>query len=148
MFSRISIRNKIVAVIAFLFSAMTFMGLFSFVEMRAINQSTHEIQATWLPGVRWLAELRIQSSRYRAILRDDLLLTDPQERGSIIALLSPFISVLGCVGLTLLALGKRPDTPLHYVYGFGPLIVLVIAHRVGIRRSKEDGDRKAPQPQQ
>jgi hypothetical protein len=37
---------------------------------------------------------------------------DPQERGSIIALLSPFISVLGCVGATMLALGlmlKRPD---------------------------------------
>lgn len=36
---------------------------------------------------------------------------EPQERNSIIALLSPFISVLGCVGLTLVVLGlmlRRP----------------------------------------
>jgi len=83
MFSRIPIRTKIVVVIAFLFSAMTFMGIFSFIEARAIDQSTQEIQATWLPGVRWLAEMRIQASRYRAILRDDLLLTDAKARASV-----------------------------------------------------------------
>jgi len=83
MFSRIPIRTKIVVVIAFLFSAMTFMGIFSFIEARAIDQSTQEIQATWLPGVRWLAEMRIQASRYRAILRDDLLLTDAKARAGV-----------------------------------------------------------------
>ena len=83
MFSKISIRTKIVVVIGFLFCVTTFMGLFAFTEMRAIDQSTQEIQATWLPGVRWLAELRIQSSRYRAILRDDLLLTDAKSRAAV-----------------------------------------------------------------
>jgi methyl-accepting chemotaxis protein len=83
MLSRIPIRTKIVTVIGFLFLTMTFMGVFAFIEARAINQSTHEIQATWLPGVRWLAEMRIQSSRYRAILRDDLLLTDPKARAAV-----------------------------------------------------------------
>jgi cytochrome b561 len=34
------------------------------------------------------------------------------------------------LGITLLILGKRPDTWLHYVYGFGPIVVLVIAHQV------------------
>lgn len=83
MISRISIKAKIVVVIGVLFAAMTFVGLFSFVETRAIDRSTQEIQVTWLPGVRWLAEMRIQASRYRAILRDDLLLTDPKARAGV-----------------------------------------------------------------
>lgn len=32
------------------------------------------------------------------------------------------------IGLILLLLGYRPDTTLHYVYGFGPLVILAIAH--------------------
>jgi hypothetical protein len=32
------------------------------------------------------------------------------------------------IGLNLLVLGYRPDTSLHYVYGFGPLVLLGIAH--------------------
>jgi hypothetical protein len=32
------------------------------------------------------------------------------------------------IGLVLLALDYRPDSWLHYVYGFGPLVVLLIAH--------------------
>jgi hypothetical protein len=40
------------------------------------------------------------------------LVSYPEDRNGIIALLSPFISVLGCVGLTLVVLGltlRRPD---------------------------------------
>jgi hypothetical protein len=32
------------------------------------------------------------------------------------------------IGVILLLLGYRPDTSLHYVYGFGPLVILGIAH--------------------
>ena len=32
------------------------------------------------------------------------------------------------IGVLLLVLGYRPDTSLHYVYGFGPLVILAIAH--------------------
>ncbi len=32
------------------------------------------------------------------------------------------------IGLILLALGYRPSTWLHYVYGGGPLLILVIGH--------------------
>lgn len=34
------------------------------------------------------------------------------------------------VGTLLLLLGRRPDDWLHYVYGYGPIAILVIAHRV------------------
>jgi hypothetical protein len=32
------------------------------------------------------------------------------------------------VGIVLLVLGYRPSTWLHYVYGFGPLVILGVAH--------------------
>ncbi len=45
------------------------------------------------------------------------------------------------IGITLLILGKRPDTWLHYVYGFGPIAVLVIAHQVA--RDQQSGGGEA-----
>jgi hypothetical protein len=32
------------------------------------------------------------------------------------------------IGVVLLLLGRRPTTWLHYVYGFGPFLILAIAH--------------------
>jgi hypothetical protein len=32
------------------------------------------------------------------------------------------------IGLILLVMGRRPTTWLHYVYGFGPLVILLLAH--------------------
>jgi hypothetical protein len=32
------------------------------------------------------------------------------------------------IGVLLLVLGYRPDTSLHYVYGFGPLVIFAIGH--------------------
>ena len=32
------------------------------------------------------------------------------------------------IGVVLLLLGRRPPTALHYVYGFGPVVILAIAH--------------------
>ena len=32
------------------------------------------------------------------------------------------------IGLVLLLMGRRPTTWLHYVYGFGPLVILLLAH--------------------
>lgn len=34
------------------------------------------------------------------------------------------------VGTLLLVVGRRPDEWLHYVYGYGPIAILMIAHRV------------------
>ena len=34
------------------------------------------------------------------------------------------------IGVILLLLGLRPSTWLHYVYGFGPLVVFAIAHQL------------------
>ncbi len=74
--SNLSIRFKLVAVVSFLFIALVVIGSFAFVQMRAINNSTQEIQTAWLPSVRWLGEMRVQAARYRAVLRDYLIVGD------------------------------------------------------------------------
>ncbi len=78
MLSRLSIRTKLVALVSILLVALTAMGLFAIVEMRAINASAQDIKTSWLPSVRLLGELRTQSARYRAVLRD--YLTEPDEK--------------------------------------------------------------------
>ncbi|TXJ09804.1 MAG: methyl-accepting chemotaxis protein [Afipia sp.] len=78
MLSRLSIRTKLVALVSILLVALTAMGLFAIVEMRAINASAQDIKTSWLPRVPLLGELRTQSARYRAVLRD--YLTEPDEK--------------------------------------------------------------------
>lgn len=78
MLSRLSIRTKLIALVSLLLVALTAMGLFAIVEMRAINASAQDIKTSWLPSVRLLGELRTQSARYRAVLRD--YLTEPDEK--------------------------------------------------------------------
>jgi hypothetical protein len=43
------------------------------------------------------------------------------------------------LGIIVFALGYRPDTKLHYVYGVGPIVVLMIAH--SIARDENFSDR-------
>ena len=52
------------------------------------------------------------------------------------------------VGLVLLALGYRPETWLHYVYGFGPLVILGIAHVMSreVTRGQAGGGRWTQPP--
>jgi len=78
MLSRLSIRTKLVALVSLLLIALTAMGAFAIMEMRAINASAQDIKTSWLPSIRLVGELRTQSARYRAVLRD--YLTEPDEK--------------------------------------------------------------------
>jgi heme A synthase len=50
--------------------------------------------------------------------------------------------IQAAIGLILLLLGYRPDTWLHYVYGFGPIVVFLIAHQMAREvRAGEPGGR-------
>ena len=50
--------------------------------------------------------------------------------------------VQAAIGLILLLLGYRPDTWLHYVYGFGPIVVFLIVHQMAREvHSSEPGGR-------
>jgi hypothetical protein len=53
--------------------------------------------------------------------------------------------VQAVLGVILLLLGYRPDTWLHYVYGFGPLLVFLIAHQMA-RDVRDQGGGRLSQP--
>ena len=78
MLSRLSISAKLFTIVSFLFLAIAIIGGFAFLQMRSINIAAQDIQAQWLPEVRWIGEMRVQSARYRAVLRDYLIVADAE----------------------------------------------------------------------
>lgn len=50
--------------------------------------------------------------------------------------------VQALLGIVLLLLGQRPTDVLHYVYGFGPIAVLVVAHVVARESQEGTGERR------
>ena len=76
MLAKYSISTKLFVIVAFLFVAIASIGGLSFVQMGAMNAATHDIKDSWLPSVRWIGEMRVQSARFRAVLRDHLIVAD------------------------------------------------------------------------
>jgi methyl-accepting chemotaxis protein len=76
--AKFSISTKLFAIVSFLFLIIAAIGGFAFLQMSAINSAAHEIQTHWLPSVRWIGEMRTQSARLRAVLRDHLVVTDAE----------------------------------------------------------------------
>ena len=50
------------------------------------------------------------------------------------------------IGIVLLLLGRRPTEWLHYVYGFGPILILIIAHTLARDLQKTQPGAKPIQP--
>ena len=73
MLATISIRAKIISVVAFLLVAMTGMGLLAVMKMRSMNANTADITANWMPGVRVLGEIRAAVITYRNVVREHML---------------------------------------------------------------------------
>ncbi len=76
--SKLSIRAKVIAVIAFMLVAMSGMGLLAIRSMQTINAHTVEIASNWLPSVRVLGELRADINLFRIALRAHVM-TDSLE---------------------------------------------------------------------
>jgi methyl-accepting chemotaxis protein len=73
MLANISIRAKIIGVMAFLLVAMTGLGLLAVWKMRAINANTVDITTNWMPSVRVLGNLRASVITYRNVVRQHML---------------------------------------------------------------------------
>ncbi|WP_407159666.1 methyl-accepting chemotaxis protein [Bradyrhizobium sp. STM 3557] len=73
MFANMSIRAKIITVVAFLLVVMTGMGLLAVRNMRSMNANTVDITTNWLPSVRVLGELRAGTITYRNVIREHML---------------------------------------------------------------------------
>jgi hypothetical protein len=50
------------------------------------------------------------------------------------------------IGLVLLLMGRRPTEWLHFVYGFGPIVILVIAHALARDLQKTQEGAQPMQP--
>ena len=81
MLARFSISTKLFAIVSFLFLVIASIGGFAFFEIRAINAAAQDIQGRWLPSVRWIGEMRTQSARFRAVLRDHLVVNEAERAG-------------------------------------------------------------------
>jgi methyl-accepting chemotaxis protein len=73
MLATISIRAKIISVVAFLLVAMAGMGLLAVMKMRAINANTVDITTNWMPSVRVIGDLRAGVITYRNVIREHML---------------------------------------------------------------------------
>ncbi|WP_027574020.1 methyl-accepting chemotaxis protein [Bradyrhizobium sp. WSM1743] len=73
MFSNISIRTKITAVVVGLLMALIATSAFAIWKMQVINAAVVDIQTNWLPSVRVLGELRATTITYRNAVRQHLL---------------------------------------------------------------------------
>jgi len=73
MFAKISIRAKIISVLAFLLVAMAGMGLLAVMKMRSMNANTTDITTSWMPSVRVLGDLRAGVITYRNVIREHML---------------------------------------------------------------------------
>src|SRR6266567_1134628 len=80
MFANISIRAKIISVVAFLLVAMTGMGLIAVWKMRAMNANTADITTSWMPSVRVLGDLRAGVITYRNVIREHMLAETLEEK--------------------------------------------------------------------
>jgi methyl-accepting chemotaxis protein len=80
MFSRLSIRAKIISVVAFLLVTTTGMGLLAVWVMRSMNANTTDITTNWLPSVRVLGELRAGVITYRNVIREHMLAETLEEK--------------------------------------------------------------------
>ena len=83
MFSKISIRAKIISVVSMLLLALAGMGLLSATSMRSLNTNAREIASNWLPSIKALGELNAGLMNYRAVLRSHLLAETIEEKQAI-----------------------------------------------------------------
>ena len=75
MLAKLSIRIKIVTLVALLLIALSGLGALSVFKLSSMNANTVEITTNWLPTVTALGEMRAQVLSYRMKLRDHLLET-------------------------------------------------------------------------
>ncbi|SMX60062.1 putative methyl-accepting chemotaxis receptor/sensory transducer precursor [Bradyrhizobium sp. ORS 285] len=80
--SKLSIRFKIISVIAFLLVVMSGLGVLSLRSMRTINERTVDIATNWLPSVRALGALRADINVYRLTLRAHVMAQSPEAKAS------------------------------------------------------------------
>ena len=94
MLASLSIRTKIISVVSFLLLAMSVMGFLAIRNLHAINAHAAEIQASWLPSVRILGEMRGSVASYRNVIRGHLLSPSAEAKADAERRLATFVANL------------------------------------------------------
>jgi methyl-accepting chemotaxis protein len=94
MLASLSIRTKIISVVSFLLLAMSVMGFLAIRNLHAINAHAAEIQASWLPSVRILGEMRGSVASYRNVIRGHLLSPKAEAKADAERRLATFVANL------------------------------------------------------
>jgi hypothetical protein len=66
--SDIGVSTKISAALGILVLTMCATGLFSTDRLMRVNQTTVDINSSWLPSIRYIGEVRYDMARHRAII--------------------------------------------------------------------------------
>jgi methyl-accepting chemotaxis protein len=145
MLSQLSIRAKILAVVSFLFLAMTSMGVFAIFQMERINFAAHDIETNWLPRVQSIAGLQQDLFSYRIMLRDHLLAPDPAGKLAVEKRLETLEEDNGRLRKTYEALISSPEERSLYdeyqkawaAYRFGAKETLTASHNHDVAKFQD-----------
>jgi methyl-accepting chemotaxis protein len=114
MLNNVSIRAKIMTVVAFLLVAMVGMGLLAVKNMKSINASTVDISTNWLPSVRVLGDLRAGVITYRNVIREHMLAETLDEKLAAEKTLATVLESNAKIRATYESLVSSPDERAHY----------------------------------
>lgn len=78
-FYNLKISAKLIASFLVVLSLTAFMGIFSTIQLGAVNDTTKEITSYWLPSVRLVQEVRFHFTEYRVRVARHIMATDPAE---------------------------------------------------------------------
>ena len=82
-FRDISIRTKIAATLGILVLTMCATGWFSADRLMRVNETTVDINTSWLPSIRYIGDVRYNMARHRAIISRYVMTSDPGQKAQI-----------------------------------------------------------------
>jgi methyl-accepting chemotaxis protein len=83
MFSKLSIRIKIVSVVSLLLLALVGMGILSARSMRSLDANTKEMANNWLPSIKALGDLHADVITFRAVIRQHMLAETKEDKETV-----------------------------------------------------------------
>jgi methyl-accepting chemotaxis protein len=82
-FRDISIRTKIAVTLGILVLVICATGWFSADRIMRVNETTVDINASWLPSIRYIGDVRYNMARHRAIISRHMMTSQPEQKTQI-----------------------------------------------------------------
>jgi methyl-accepting chemotaxis protein len=82
-FRDVSIRTKIAATLGILVLIIGATGLFAADRIMRVNETTVDINTSWLPSIRYIGDIRYNMARHRAIISRHVMTSQPDQKTQI-----------------------------------------------------------------